>query len=194
MIRIVAGALGGRRLRTPVGLQTRPTAERVRQALFNILGEIESGCTVWDLYAGSGALGIEALSRGAGQAVFVDSDPAACRVLRQNLATLGLSSRARVVEAALVRFLGGKSFPAEPADLIFADPPYASGELPRLLDWLSAHAVECLTRNGRVVIETDLRNVGDFEVGAQRGVLICTDCRRYGDTVLLFWDVAPHEA
>ncbi len=102
MIRIVAGALGGRRLRTPVGLQTRPTAERVRQALFNILGEIESGCTVWDLYAGSGALGIEALSRGAGQAVFVDSDPAACRVLRQNLATLGLSSRARVVEAALV--------------------------------------------------------------------------------------------
>lgn len=189
MIRIVAGALGGRRLRTPVGLHTRPTAERVRQALFNILGEIEAGCTVWDLYAGSGALGIEALSRGAGQAVFVDSDPAACRVLRQNLVTLGLSSRARVVEAALVRFLGGTSFPAEPADLIFADPPYASGELPRLLDWLSAHAAECLTRHGRVVIETDLRNVGDCEVGAQRGVLICTDSRRYGDTVLLFWDV-----
>lgn len=65
-------------------------------------------------------------------------------------------------------FSWGKSFPAEPADLIFADPPYASGELPRLLDWLSAHAAECLTRNGRVVIETDLRNVGDFEVGAQR--------------------------
>lgn len=189
MIRIVAGSLGGRRLRTPVGLHTRPTAERVRQALFNILGEIEAGCTVWDLYAGSGALGIEALSRGAGQAVFVDSDPAACRVLRQNLVTLGLSSRARVVEAALVRFLGGTSFPAEPADLIFADPPYASGELPRLLDWLSAHAAECLTRHGRVVIETDLRNVGDCEVGAQRGVLICTDSRRYGDTVLLFWDV-----
>jgi 16S rRNA (guanine966-N2)-methyltransferase len=189
MIRIVAGALGGRRLRTPVGLHTRPTAERVRQALFNILGEIEAGCTVWDLYAGSGALGIEALSRGAGQAVFVDSDPAACRVLRQNLVTLGLSSRARVVEAALVRFLGGTSFPAEPADLIFADPPYASGELPRLLNWLSAHAAECLTRHGRVVIETDLRNVGDCEVGAQRGVLICTDSRRYGDTVLLFWDV-----
>jgi len=189
MIRIVAGSLGGRRLRTPVGLHTRPTAERVRQALFNILGEIEAGCTIWDLYAGSGALGIEALSRGAGQAVFVDSDPAACRVLRQNLVTLGLSSRARVVEAALVRFLGGTSFPAEPADLIFADPPYASGELPRLLDWLSAHAAECLTRHGRVVIETDLRNVGDCEVGAQRGVLICTDSRRYGDTVLLFWDV-----
>ena len=107
MIRIVAGTLGGRRLRTPPGLTTRPTAERVRQALFNILGPLPPGCTVWDLCAGSGALGIEALSRGAGQAIFVDSDAVACRVLRQNLVDLGLASRTQVVQAPLSRFLAG---------------------------------------------------------------------------------------
>ena len=113
MIRIVAGTLGGRRLRTPPGLTTRPTAERIRQALFNILGPLPPGCTVWDLCAGSGALGIEALSRGAGQAIFVDSDAVACRVLRQNLVDLGLASRTQVVQAPLSRFLAGNR-PSEP--------------------------------------------------------------------------------
>ncbi|MBL9042516.1 MAG: 16S rRNA (guanine(966)-N(2))-methyltransferase RsmD [Myxococcales bacterium] len=189
-MRIVAGTLGGRRLRTPPGLTTRPTAERVRQALFNILGPLPPGCTVWDLCAGSGALGIEALSRGAGQAIFVDSDPIACRVLRQNLVDLGLASRTQVVHAPLSRFLAGKP-PSEPVELLLADPPYASGELGRLLDWLALHAASCLTETGRVVIETDLRHADSLSIGTHRGELLCTDTRRYGDTVLLFWEASP---
>jgi 16S rRNA (guanine(966)-N(2))-methyltransferase RsmD len=193
MIRIVAGELGGRRLRTPAGLSTRPTAERVRQALFNILGSMPTGGMVWDLCAGSGALGIEALSRGAGQAVFVDSDRSACRVLRQNLGALGLVSRTQVVEAPLARFLAGKR-PPQSVSLILADPPYASGELERLLEWLAGHGAECLAPDGRVVLETDQRNAALLTVGSRCGVLECCDSRRYGDTVLLFLTKSPDAA
>lgn len=187
MIRIVAGELGGRRLRTPSGLLTRPTSERVRQALFNILGPIPDGAVVWDLCAGSGALGIEALSRGAGQAVFVDQDAAACRVLRRNLQDLGLLDRASVIEAPLGRFLSSKQRSSDRVDLLLADPPYASGELGRLLDFLSKEGSVCLREGGRVVIETDVRHQGDLAIGVRRGTIECTDARRYGDTVLLFW-------
>ena len=190
MIRIVAGELGGRRLRTPSGLHTRPTAERVRQALFNILGELPSGCTVWDLCAGSGALGIEALSRGAGQAVFVDSDASACRVLRQNLASLGLSGRAQVVESSLQRFLQSRAHKSAPVSLLLCDPPYAAGELPKLLAWLSGEGATCLAADCRIVIETDVRHQGDVGLGTRRGALCCEDVRRYGDTVLLFCTVS----
>src|ERR1700712_2454901 len=98
MLRVISGEHGGRRLRTPAGLRTRPTADRVRQALFNILLPPPPGSVVLDLYAGTGALGIEALSRGAARAVFVDDDKVACQVLRDNLRLLGLSGRATVLE------------------------------------------------------------------------------------------------
>ncbi len=191
MIRIVAGELGGRRLRTPPGLQTRPTSERVRAALFNILGPIRDGAVVWDLCAGSGALGIEALSRGAGRAVFVDQDAAACRVLRRNLQELGLLPRAQVIELPLGRFLSSQQRKAEPVDLLLADPPYASDEIGRLLDFLSAHGSGRLSVGAKVVIETDVRNQGELVAGARRGHLLCSDARRYGDTVLLFWELTP---
>jgi len=190
MIRIVAGELGGRRLRTPSGLHTRPTTERVREALFNILGELRPDCVVWDLCAGSGALGMEALSRGAGQAVFVDSDATACRVLRQNLASLGLATRAQVVELSLQRFLHSRAHKSEPVGLLLCDPPYAAGELPKLLAWLSSDGAACLAPDCRVVIETDVRNRGDLGIGTRYGALVCEDVRRYGDTVLLFWTVS----
>ena len=100
MLRIIAGELGGRRLRAPAGLATRPTTDRVREALFNILVSSPLplyGGTVLDLYAGSGALGIEALSRGASSVVFVEQDPQAAKILRQNLHELSLSTRALVL-------------------------------------------------------------------------------------------------
>ena len=106
-MRVVAGLAGGRRLRAPAGRKVRPTSERVREALFNSLGSLDAvdGATVLDLFAGTGALGIEALSRGAAAATFVDADIEAVRAIKDNLAVTGLGERARVVHADVFRFL-----------------------------------------------------------------------------------------
>lgn len=121
-MRVVAGTAGGRRLAGPPGRSTRPTSDRVREAVFNALeslGAVE-GATVVDLFAGSGALGIEALSRGAARTTFVDADPRALSVVRANLAATGLATSARVVRQDALRFLDGE----EAFDLALVDPPY----------------------------------------------------------------------
>jgi 16S rRNA (guanine966-N2)-methyltransferase len=127
-MRVVAGTARGRRLVAPPGDRTRPTTDRVREAVFNALwsrGVVE-GATVVDLFAGSGALGIEALSRGAAHATFVDSDPAARRAIAQNLRTTGLADRADVVATPVERFIATRADrPDDRADLGFCDPPYA---------------------------------------------------------------------
>jgi 16S rRNA (guanine966-N2)-methyltransferase len=124
-VRVIAGTSGGRLLQAPAGSSTRPTSDRVREAIFGVLGSFIDfeGIAVADLFAGSGAMGIEALSRGAGSAVFVDSSPAAVRAVQGNLASLGLGDRARVVQQDVVRFL------AHPQrfDLTLCDPPYEFG-------------------------------------------------------------------
>jgi 16S rRNA (guanine966-N2)-methyltransferase len=119
-VRVVAGELGGRRLATPPGHATRPTSELVRAAIFNSLEArgLVAGAVVADLFAGSGALGIEALSRGASRAVFVESDRRAVRTIEANLAALGLTARATVRPVAVERWV------PEPADLVLVDPPY----------------------------------------------------------------------
>lgn len=119
-MRVVAGELGGRRLATPPGHATRPTSELVRAAIFNSLETrgLVAGAVVADLFAGSGALGIEALSRGAARAVFVESDRRAIRTIETNLAALGLSGR------AVVRPVPVERWGPEPVDLVLADPPY----------------------------------------------------------------------
>jgi 16S rRNA (guanine966-N2)-methyltransferase len=145
-MRVVAGLAGGRRLRAPAGRRVRPTSERVREALFNSLGSLDvlPGAAVIDLFAGTGALGIEALSRGAASAVFVDADPQAVGAVRDNLAATGFADRAKVVQADVFRFLSDEP-PARgvaPADggpgatvfdIAFADPPYAFAGWDRLL-------------------------------------------------------------
>jgi len=142
-MRVVAGVAGGRRLRAPEGRQVRPTSERVREALFNSLGSLDAvaGASVLDLFAGTGALGIEALSRGAESATFVDADPKAVRSVKDNLGTTGLDGRARVVQSDVFRFLTGA--PPERVDpplfdIAFADPPYAFDDWSRLLAVLPA--------------------------------------------------------
>src|SRR4051812_34670940 len=122
-MRVVAGSARGRRLRSPAGASTRPTADRVREATFNALSSLDAidGAVVVDLFAGSGALGIEALSRGAEHVTFVDNDPKAIAVVRDNLAVTGLSDRATVVRGDALRQL-----PMVGAvDLALLDPPYA---------------------------------------------------------------------
>ena len=124
-MRIIAGEAKGRRFDAPEGLDTRPTLNRVKESLFGILQFELQGLSVLDLFAGSGSLGLEALSRGAKDCVFCDSSPAVGKLLERNLKTLGYTERGRVLvcdyEAALCR-LAGQRF-----DLVFADPPYRSG-------------------------------------------------------------------
>jgi len=120
-LRVISGQAKGRRLKSVPGLETRPTADRVREATFNALGSlgVVEGATVLDLFAGSGALGIEALSRGAVSATFVDQDARALDVVRRNLEATGLSAAAQVVRSDAARYAGGRF------DLALLDPPYA---------------------------------------------------------------------
>jgi 16S rRNA (guanine966-N2)-methyltransferase len=150
-MRIVAGTLGGRRLKTPAGTTTRPTSDRVREALFSILGDIE-GLRVLDLFAGSGALGIEALSRGASRAVFVDSDPRAIAATRANLDALDLAAQVHKRDA--LAYLRDAS--DGPFDLVFLDPPYSSAS--EMAGALSERLPSVVTNEARIVSESDKRH------------------------------------
>ena len=167
-MRIVAGTARGRRLVAPAGDAVRPTTDRVREALFNSLGSLDvvRDATVIDLFAGSGALGIEALSRGAAHVTFVDQAPEALRAVRENLERAGLSDRATVVRADAVDHLRRR--PGGPFDLALVDPPYAFDDWTSLLDHLDATFV---------VAESDR----EIDPGP-RGTLV--RARRYGGTVV----------
>jgi len=168
--RIVAGTARGRRLEVPPGLGTRPTGEKVRAALFNVLGQFFDGGAVLDLYAGSGALALEALSRGCERAVCVEADRRAAEVIRKNAAALGLAQRVEVrqgrVEDLLPRLPGGFA-------LAFVDPPYADGPGAALAA-LSGH----LLPGGTVVAEHDAAAPPPDRVGG----LGLVDRRAYGGT------------
>jgi 16S rRNA (guanine966-N2)-methyltransferase len=182
-VRIVGGSLGGRVLRAPHGAATRPTSEKVREALFNILPAIDGA--VLDLFAGSGAVGIEALSRGAAHATFVDSGKPALAALRANLAALDLTARATIHTGDAVAFAARP--PPAPWQLVFVDPPYASD--------LAVRAVTAIPRasladGAVVVIEHDRRHLPPEEMGA----VTRTDERRYGDTLLSFYELTSPAA
>ena len=125
-MRVISGTARGRRLIAPEGSSTRPTSDRVREATFNALGSLGAvvDATVLDLFAGSGALGIEALSRGAAHVTFVDQDRAASRAVETNLATCGLSHQATVVNSPVDRYLAAASRGTQRFDLALLDPPY----------------------------------------------------------------------
>jgi 16S rRNA (guanine966-N2)-methyltransferase len=172
-MRIVAGRFGGRRLSAPPGRGTRPTSDRVREALFSILGPL-AGARVLDLYAGSGALGIEALSRGAASAVFVERDARAAAVLRSNLDALGADGDIRRVDA--IAALRDARRRGETYDLVLCDPPYRLA--PELGESLGEALPPLLAPQARVVTESDRRGPLDLHL------LSLTDERRYGDTVI----------
>lgn len=174
-MRIVAGRYGGRRLTAPRGDATRPTSDRVREALFSVLGPLEDA-RVLDLFAGSGALGIEALSRGAAHATFVDGAPAAIRAIRANLDALGVPAGDASVQRQDARaFLRSARAARHEYDLVLLDPPYRlAAELGREL---SPSLREVVAPGGRVVAESDRRAPLDLD-------LPLTDERRYGDTLI----------
>ena len=173
-MRVIAGSLGGRRLTAPRGDATRPTSDRVREALFSILGARVRDARVLDLFAGSGALGIEALSRGAASATFVDEAPAAVSAVRRNLHGLG----AEVVRRDARAFLRTARDRARQYDLVFLDPPYRRA--PELGPVLADPLLAVLAPGGLVVSESDRRAPLDLPA------LDLTDERRYGDTLIRF--------
>jgi len=171
-LRVTGGAFGGRRLGVPGGLGVRPTADRVREALFSILGSRVRGTRVLDLFAGSGALGLEALSRGAEHATFVDSDPRSVLVVRENLEALGVPGEVRRAEAlAYLR----RAVLAPPFDLVLLDPPYRLA--PSLGADLSRLLPPVLAAGALVVSESDRRSPLTL-------TLPLDDERRYGDTLV----------
>lgn len=180
-MRIVAGRWGGRRLSPPAGGATRPTSDRVREALFAILGQID-GARVLDLFAGSGALGLEALSRGASSATFVDSAPAAIRAIRANAQALGAPVQLRRQDAR--GFLRNAQRRAATYDLVFLDPPYRQAG--RLGPELSALLAPVLAPGARVVSESDRRAPLDLDLPR-------TAERRYADTLIRIHEpLQPH--
>jgi 16S rRNA (guanine(966)-N(2))-methyltransferase RsmD len=181
-MRVIAGTARGVPLRAPRDRATRPVTDRVKETLFGILGERVPDARVLDLYAGSGALGIEALSRGAQSVVFVEHDRAAVACIRENLAAIGASERARVLPvrvSAAFSALGD-----EPFELVFCDPPWddleaAVGALEKLA--ASRHVAGA----ARLVLEHSARDSNPDVSG-----LVAVDRRRWGDTAVSFFELA----
>jgi 16S rRNA (guanine966-N2)-methyltransferase len=168
-VRIIAGRFRGRPLQAPAGQATRPTADRVREALFSMLasrlGSFE-GLRVADLYAGSGALGLEAISRGAAHTTFVEKDPKAQAAIKSNAAKLGIADHVRIVGGSALSLPRSNVF-----DLIFADPPYAPGSGSAVVK--SVSDADWLAPGGWMAVETDRRepvDAGDYEIDVEREI------------------------
>ncbi|MFQ6170212.1 16S rRNA (guanine(966)-N(2))-methyltransferase RsmD [Oryzobacter sp. R7] len=188
MTRVIAGVAGGRTLRTPPGPGTRPTSDRVREALFSALDARDAvrGARVLDLYAGSGALGLEAASRGAASVVLVECDRRAADVIARNVTDLGLPG-ARVVRSTVAAALAGAPAEGEAADLVLVDPPYDVGEdaLAAVLERLAA---AWLAPGGVLVVERSTRSP---EPAWPDGIERIGKPRKYGETTV--WLATRHE-
>jgi len=149
-MRIIAGEMRGRQLKTVEGMQTRPTSDKVKGAIFNVLGDKVLDARVLDLFAGTGSLAIEALSRGSHDAVLVEKSREAQDVIRENIERMGVSHKAKLLQWDVFKYIN--EFPDEIFDLIFLDPPYREGLALKVILTLREHA--CLTSDGVIVAET----------------------------------------
>ena len=183
-MRVIAGTARGRPLKAPAGRSTRPTSDRVREAMFSSLADDIPGAVVLDLFAGTGALGIEALSRGAAHATFVELQPAVVAVLTDNVARAHVDDRSTIVRvdaAAFVRREHDRQF-----TVVLCDPPYdhpLSGVMELISDLAGAGG---LSPDAVVVVERERRDPALADVGEPSGLLAVDRVRSYGDTVLLY--------
>lgn len=183
-MRIISGSARGRRLLSPKNYRIRPTADRVKESLFNILSVLMGSfaeCRVLDIFAGTGNLGIEALSRGAAQAVFVDSHKESAALAAQNLRLLGFTDRGRVLESEALSALRSLEKRDSTFSLVFIDPPYRQGLAEKVLEYLADSAL--IDDNSLVVAEISSGEVLPTAFGALREF----DRRAYGDTAIAFF-------
>jgi 16S rRNA (guanine966-N2)-methyltransferase len=175
MLRIIAGEMGGRRIQAPPGDNTRPTQDRIREALFSILQNKIGGCRFLDLFAGSGANGLEAISRGARYVLFVERGKEALRVIRENIQALGMAERCEVRAGDFRSALIGTR---ERFDIVFMDPPYREEYAAEAMALLRAH--DLLAKGGCVVVEHErqMPEIAGFSLA---------DRRKYGRTLLSFY-------
>lgn len=177
-MRIITGEIRGRHLKTVPGLNTRPTADKVKGAIFNVLREKVSGAKVLDLFAGTGNLAIEALSRQASKAVLVEKNPVAVSVIKENLVLAEVSELARLMDMDAFTYL--RLEPKEVFDLIFLDPPYRQGLISKVL---AAIAEPCrLSLNGVIVAET----AKDEDITGSTGPFEIRKTGEYGDTKIWY--------
>jgi 16S rRNA (guanine966-N2)-methyltransferase len=186
-MRVIGGDARGRRLKVPKGRNVRPTAARVKEALFNILPRDLSGVKVLDLYAGTGNLTIEALSRGAAEAILIDSSAQSARAIRQNLCRLNLVARTKVWVTPVTRAARSLAQRGETFDMIFLDPPYGQRLVEKTLRVIAEGGL--LRESGILIAEHSIRD----PIEQSYGSLISHDQRRYGDTLLSFFKVKEHD-
>jgi 16S rRNA (guanine966-N2)-methyltransferase len=179
-MRIIGGEARGRPIRLPGGCRIRPTSDRVKKSLFDILHPV-AGKSFLDLFAGSGNVGLESLSRGALHAVFLERDPRLVEAIRKSLAQLAYNTKAEVIAADAERGLGRLVQQKRQFDLIFADPPYDEGLVIETVKWLDRG--DLLAENGIVVLQHSIReSMEELQIRTMSAM----DQRRYGDTVLSF--------
>jgi 16S rRNA (guanine966-N2)-methyltransferase len=188
-MRVIAGTHRGRRLRGPLGAAVRPTSDRVREALFSILGPRVAGCRFLDLYAGTGAVGIEALSRGAAHVTSVETNREALALLRRNVADCGMADRVMVRGHTVQQFLRQPDRWNGPYDVLFADPPYADVDaFASCLNDVAGDAL--LAPDARVIIE----HAAKTSLPARVGICALRRAYRYGDTSLSLYAPAAEAA
>jgi 16S rRNA (guanine966-N2)-methyltransferase len=187
-VRIIAGTLKGQPLVTPRGHRTRPTADQVRIALMDTLMPYLSGARFLDLFAGAGGVGLEALSRGATRAAFVESDAAAFEALRRNITALRLQAQTRIVRGDAVRALGMLAAQEERFDLVFLDPPYGVGLVEQTLARLGEGP---LTAPAAIVVAQHFTKQPPPDAV---GVLGAFRARRFGETTLTFFRAGAYDA
>jgi 16S rRNA (guanine966-N2)-methyltransferase len=181
-VRVIAGRLRGRTIHAPPSDVVRPTYDRVRESLFGILEPLLPGAAVLDLFAGSGSLGIESVSRGARSVTFVERDASVLRVTGRNIAELGLTEQCRRVRGDAIALVTGR-LPGGPFDVVFVDPPYGSGLARRALEELAESAL--LAEDALIVVEHAARdNLPEFV-----GTLSKVRSKRYGTTAVEFYEV-----
>ena len=183
-LRIIAGSLKGRKIRVPEVDGVRPTPDRVREALFSILGATVPGARVLDAYAGSGALGLEAYSRGASTVMFLEADSQVYQVLQSTLRDLAVTDACKAV-LGRVEGSPGRIMDVAPFDLILADPPYSHRAAENFIDWASAPGL--LAPGGRLILE---REASGRAATGDRSRLRLARTARYGRTALDFYAVS----
>jgi 16S rRNA (guanine(966)-N(2))-methyltransferase RsmD len=182
-MRVISGIARGRRIRAPKGMEVRPTSDRVKESLFNIIMDRVKESRFLDLFSGTGNIGIEAISRGADWVTFVERDPRFLKVIRENLSLLGLESRGEIISSGAAEYIKRGAREGKRFNIIFVDPPYKSDILEKEIFPLLGES-EILASDGVVVVEHYFKK----KLPDSAGKLIHGDDYRYGDTMLSLYE------